>query len=576
MRNFPGVLYKLLCLTLCLALCAGMTTALADGEEPVPPETAPAGSPAPEVLVSEEPAPPDGVEPTAEPTAEPEPEATEEPVTTIPPLVIQTPPAIEPAPEVAPETAPVVTEQPQDEYWDDPLWYRATQQTSAIALASADPFRAYKPRALKDGEALHKGIDVSTFQKTVDWKSVAASGMEFAFVRVAYRGSATGKLTYDSYWSQNLTGARDAGLKVGAYFFSQAVTVEEAKEEATFLVNAVQGYQIDLPLVLDFEEVGSGTGRLKMSKLDRQLMTDICNAFCQTVEAAGYESMVYSNPYTLDHYLYREKLGRLWLANYIETTTYAGEYEYWQCGTGPVSGVAGDVDLDFWFEPNGTAVPPGEGAVTPSDTPEADPNASPTPEATPTPTPEPSPTPTPDTPPVKNPFKDVKEDSWYRQSVLWAYGRGIVNGQSKTSFGANAVATRGQLVAMLYRMEGQPAVTSTAPFTDLKEDYYKDAVNWAAAEGVVGGFTPTIFAPNNKVTREQLATMLYRMSDSPAVSGSLDQFTDSASVQEYAHDAMVWAVENGIISGYPNGQIRPGSSATRAEVCTMLMRYSNL
>ncbi len=578
MSKSVPVLEKLVCIVLCVALCAGMTAALADGEEPVP--ASPEPSAEPEVTPTEEPAP------TSEPvpTAEPAPAPTQEPHIAIPPVAVQTP--VAPAAEIVESIAPASAADNGEP--EDPLWYRATHGASAIALTGADPFARYTPRKLKNGEALRKGIDVSTFQETVDWPAVAASGMDFAIVRVGYRASVTGALCYDGKWTANLPGARSAGLKVGVYFFSQAVTVEEAREEAEFLVNAVKGYQIDLPLVFDFEEAGTGNGRLKMADLDRQLMTDICNAFCETVEAAGYESMVYSNPYTLDNYLYRGQLGRLWLASYIDQTSYAGEYEFWQCGQGAVGGVKGDVDLDFWFQPGGTSVPPGSDAVTPtgtpapSATPEATPAASPTPTATATPAPTatpvptatPSPTPAPAIPP--NPFKDVDTAKWFGESVLWAYGKGIINGMSEDTFGPYSAATRGQLVAMLYRMNGQPAVSTTAPFTDLTADYYKAAVNWAAEKGIVSGYTKTIFAPNNKVTREQLAAMLYRMAGSPAASGSLDGFTDGGSVHTYAADAMAWAVEKGIITGYPNGEVRPGASATRAEVCVMLMRYSKL
>jgi GH25 family lysozyme M1 (1,4-beta-N-acetylmuramidase) len=447
-------------------------------------------------------------------------------------LVLDEQPAEEEQPQ---EDEEPLTEQPltvPEEYADfdpeDPLYDRYVTQAGAMALSQdGTSFSEYTPRALNN-ETLHKGIDVSAWQGSIDWAKVKASGVDFVIIRAAYRGSQYGALAKDSMLVNHITGAQKAGLKVGLYIFSQAITVEEGKEEAEYLISIAKNYQIDLPLVLDYEYVSGG--RLINAKLSKQAATDICNAFCQTVEAAGYDSMVYANPSMLSSQLYPSQLGRLWLAHYTTKTSYsASTYEYWQCsGAGAVPGVSGDVDLDFWFEPN---------------------------------------------PVETSPFTDVTEQDWFYQVVMSAYEDGVVKGMTDTTFVPTGTASRGQVITMLYRMMDEPSYTQTAGYTDLTADYYKDAVNWAAENGVVNGYSDTSFGPDKAITRQDLATILYRLAGSPAVTADLSQYADSDSVSTYAAQAMAWAVEKGIISGYEDSTLRPKKQATRAEVCAMLVRY---
>ena len=129
---------------------------------------------------------------------------------------------------------------------------------------------------------------------------------------------------------------------------------------------------------------------------------------------------------------------------------------------------------------------------------------------------------------------------------------------------------------MIHRLQGEPKAAEDAGFTDLRQDYYKDAVNWAFSSGVVNGTGPSTFTPDGKITREDLVTMLYRMKGSPSAEGSLSSFTDAGSIHSYAQHSMAWAVQAGLIKGYTDGSVRPGASATRAEVCAILRRYSEL
>ena len=400
----------------------------------------------------------------------------------------------------------------------------------------------YTPRALKSGETLKRGIDVSNWQGAINWTSVAASGVDFVFIRAAYRSTGTGTLNTDSRFRSYISGAKAAGLKVGVYIFSQAITTAEAVEEAEYLLELVKGYRIDLPLVFDLEHYTGG--RFTNAKLSKRAVTDMCLAFCAAVERAGYESMVYANPSNLANDLYPNELGRLWLANYTAKTSYtARSYEYWQCSdSGIVDGISGAVDLNFWFMPTGTAATTGPQGETVDDA----------------------------------VFTDVRPGDWYYDAVMTAYYAQIVNGMTADAFCPNDTATRGQVVTMLYRMEGSPAWSEAAGFTDLTQSYYRDAINWASEKGVVSGYSKTSFKPEQDITREELVSILYRMAGSPETDGDLSAFTDAAKVQSYARAAMAWAVENGVITGYGGGILRPGGSATRAEVCAILMRFAAL
>ena len=176
------------------------------------------------------------------------------------------------------------------------------------------------------------------------------------------------------------------------------------------------------------------------------------------------------------------------------------------------------------------------------------------------------------------PFTDVAADAWYYDAVEYVYDNDLMNGTSSTVFAPNATLTRGMLATVLWRMEGSPVVNYALPFEDVSGDqWYTEAIRWAASVGVVNGTSATTYAPNANITREQLATMLYRYaaykSGSVSTSASLSGFTDAGSVSDYAADAMEWAVAEEIIGGMTSTTLVPQGSATRAQTATMLMRY---
>jgi GH25 family lysozyme M1 (1,4-beta-N-acetylmuramidase) len=193
------------------------------------------------------------------------------------------------------------------------------------------------------------GIDVSYYQGDIDWEQVRQAGIEFAFVRVGFRRSATGTLGEDELAKKNLREARNAGLKVGAYFFSQATSVKEAQEEAEFALNTVKGFRLDLPLAYDWEKVEGGS---RTNEVSQETLMKCIKVFCDTVEDAGYESMVYFNRDLSQTLLDVRQLGAtpVWLAMYHTYPDAPCKPTYWQyTDQGEVPGINGYVDLNLYL-----------------------------------------------------------------------------------------------------------------------------------------------------------------------------------------------------------------------------------
>ena len=179
--------------------------------------------------------------------------------------------------------------------------------------------------------------------------------------------------------------------------------------------------------------------------------------------------------------------------------------------------------------------------------------------------------------PSKN-FTDVDTAQWYHEGVDYVVEKGMMNGVSSTSFAPNADTTRGMIVTILYRLEGSPAVASAASFSDVAAgQYYADAVAWASANGIVTGYDSSKFGPNDKITREQLAAILYRYAGfkkyDVSKTSDLSSYTDSASISGYAADALKWANAESLINGVGDSRIAPQGSAVRAQAATILMRF---
>ena len=193
------------------------------------------------------------------------------------------------------------------------------------------------------------GIDVSKHNGNIDWNAVKNSGVSFVIIRCGYRGSATGVLVEDPMFRSNIKGAKAAGLKVGVYFFCQAVNEVEAVEEASMAVSLVSGYGLDMPIFLDVESAQGGRG----DKISKETRTAVCRAFCQTVQNSGYSAGIYANKSWFNEKINTGSLTsyKIWLAQYASAPTYTTtRYDMWQYSSkGRISGISGDVDLDIRY-----------------------------------------------------------------------------------------------------------------------------------------------------------------------------------------------------------------------------------
>ena len=246
-----------------------------------------------------------------------------------------------------------LAEQPTEEPTEPP-----TEPEPTLPPPEENPFGyldfQYEGRYLKlrDGESV-TGIDVSHWQKDIDWEQVKASGVDFAMIRLGYRGYELGGINLDSYAIANLDGAIAAGLDVGVYFFSQALTPVESEEEAYFVLEQLEPYReyITMPVVFDWEHVSNSNARTANMR-DPDILTDCTLAFLQTVEAAGYRTMVYFNRTQSWKYLNLEELKdyEFWLAAYTQRMDFPYKIQMWQyTNVGKVPGVVGDCDINIYF-----------------------------------------------------------------------------------------------------------------------------------------------------------------------------------------------------------------------------------
>lgn len=173
--------------------------------------------------------------------------------------------------------------------------------------------------------------------------------------------------------------------------------------------------------------------------------------------------------------------------------------------------------------------------------------------------------------PWSNPFSDIADGEWYYDAVRFIQENGLMSGYGDSIFAPNANLPRAMLAQILYNKEGRPAVTGSA-FTDVAEgEWYANAVTWAAERSIVSGYGNGLFGPSDNITREQLAVMLWRYAGEPAATDKKLHFNDADTASGYAVDALLWATENGIINGKGNGILAPKGLATRAQVAQMLM-----
>ncbi|MGN0435363.1 MAG: glycoside hydrolase family 25 protein [Wujia sp.] len=193
-------------------------------------------------------------------------------------------------------------------------------------------------------------VDVSAYQGNIDWAAVKEAGVSMAIVRVGFRGYGSGKLVYDEMYERNIQGALNAGLRVGVYFFTQAVDYAEGQEEALYVLDAISVYDIDGPVVIDTEYVSEDS---RTNGLDVDGRTDAVLGFCETVEAMGYEPAIYANRNWFVQSLDMSKLYKykIWVAAYSNQIKFPYEFSGWQyTNSGSVPGISTEVDMNVWFE----------------------------------------------------------------------------------------------------------------------------------------------------------------------------------------------------------------------------------
>ena len=218
----------------------------------------------------------------------------------------------------------------------------------------------------EDGVYVTRGVDVSVHQGTIDWQQVADAGFDFAMIRVGYRGYGTeGNMRGDTQFLNNVQGALDAGLDVGIYYFSQAITVEEARQEAAYVIEQIAPYRITYPVVFDWERQNYAGSRTQTIP-DTGLLCSMANAFCADIEAAGYEAMIYFYQNLAYNNLDLSQLldYPFWLAQYTDYPSFYYDFDMWQyTSSGKVPGISGNVDLNLRFFRDGELPPEDSGDV---------------------------------------------------------------------------------------------------------------------------------------------------------------------------------------------------------------------
>ncbi|SDI68287.1 Glycosyl hydrolases family 25 [Pseudobutyrivibrio sp. 49] len=205
---------------------------------------------------------------------------------------------------------------------------------------------------VEDGKVTSKfGIDVSSHQGDIDWQAVAEDGVEFAFIRAVYRGYGTGKLVVDEKCIENIEGAQAAGIDVGVYVFSQAISKDEVLEEASTVIDLLKGYELQLPIVFDVEKVSDSEARTNTLSVEDR--TNLTIGFLNSIKNAGYDGMIYHNTEMGAMLIDLTQLTEYpkWFAGYNKEFYWPYEYQLWQYSEkGSVKGIKGNVDLDLWLQ----------------------------------------------------------------------------------------------------------------------------------------------------------------------------------------------------------------------------------
>ena len=389
-------------------------------------------------------------------------------------------------------------------------------------------------------EGTRLGIDVSEHNsgihnhetdKTpidIDWEKVKADGVDFAIIRCGWGMNYTSQ--DDLTWERNASECERLGIPYGVYIYSYADSTERAKSEAEHVLRLIEGHNLSYPVFYDMED---------NSTLGADL-AEIATTFCSIIEGAGYPVGVYANLNWWNNYLTDGCFDNWykWVAQYNTTCNYKGEYTMWQfTSSGTVDGITGACDMNWQI-----GYPNDHGYV--------------------------------------GPFQDVSSNAWYANAVSYVYANELMTGLEDTIFGPEETLARAQFAVIVHRFEGNPEITYSSVFPDVKAGFwYTQAILWANREGIINGYDDTkLFGVGDDITREQMAAMMYRYAKykkyDVSETGSLEEFEDASQVHDFAKDAVEWCIGTGIITG-KDGLIAPGDNTNRAECATIIMRFMN-
>lgn len=228
----------------------------------------------------------------------------------------------------------------------------------AYAGSSVSSFTgtAYNHNSRFDDRILVNGVDVSTYQNSIDWQKAKAAGVDFAIIRIGFRGyGAAGNMQEDNWFVRNIENAKAAGVMVGVYFFSQALNTLEARAEAKYTLELLGDYELDLPIFMDYEFSPVSSGRFTSGTITKIQATANARAFCEYIEENGHKAGIYANLNFLNKTVDGEALGEeypIWVAQYYNTCNYDYTYDYWQYSSGgSVNGITGRADVNFLYLP---------------------------------------------------------------------------------------------------------------------------------------------------------------------------------------------------------------------------------
>ena len=391
-----------------------------------------------------------------------------------------------------------------------------------------------------------RGVDVSEWNREIDWDAVKNDGIKYAIIRVGYGDDYYSQ--DDDYWERNVSECERLGIPFGVYIYSYAKNADMAASEANHVLRLIEGHDLAYPVYFDMEDAS----QLNATGGDPDALAAIAQTFCGKIQDAGYAVGVYANKYWFDHYLTDSVFDNWthWVAQYNTTCDYEGDYGMWQYSSGgrvagidyPTDDEGGRADVNYMYR---TSYP-----------------------------------------------DDVSAGDWYVTSGAFDYVTirdfmGLYTGTN--NFGPYDSLERGMVATILWRMAGCPWSDTSYPFEDVSDPdaYYYDAVCWARELGVVSGYrnadgTYTNFGPTDKVTREQLACMFARYAE---LNDGLDTSSDCAAMEEkegadqvsgYARESMGWAVDTGLINGVNGNELRPQDNAWRASMAQLVQTYSRI